>query len=75
MSYKNKSNMVVSEELYNQMETVQENINLSDEEKLKRLKEANGRMISTDYGFKCPSCGNMIGFNLTRLKESPLNKK
>ena len=85
--------MVASEELYNQMETVQENINLSDEEKLKRLKEAkggtwydsqkpycctcsyNGRMISTDYGFKCPSCRNMIGFNLTRLKESPLNKK
>ena len=87
------NSMVVSEELYNQMESVQENINLSDEEKLKRLKEANGgtwydgwkpycctcsyngRMISTDYGFKCPSCGNMIGFNLTRLKESPLNKK
>ena len=42
LSYKNKSNMVVSEELYNQMETVQENINLSDEEKLKRLKEAKG---------------------------------
>ena len=42
MSYKNKSNMVVSEELYNQMESVQENINLSDEEKLKRLKEAKG---------------------------------
>lgn len=40
MSYKNKSNMVVSEELYNQMESVQENINLSDEEKLKRLKES-----------------------------------
>lgn len=37
MSNKNKSNMVVSEELYNQMETVQENINLSDEEKLKSM--------------------------------------
>lgn len=35
----------------------------------------NGRMISTDYGFRCPSCGNMIGFNLTRLQESPLNKR
>lgn len=40
MSYKNKSNMVVSEELYNQMETVQENINLSDEEKLKYVKRS-----------------------------------
>lgn len=32
------NSMVVSEELYNQMETVQENINLSDEEKIKRSK-------------------------------------
>lgn len=75
------------------METVKDNINLSEEEKLRRLKEAkdgiwydgwkpycmmcsyNGRMDSMQYGFKCPSCGNMIGFNLTRLRESPLNKK
>lgn len=75
------------------METIQENIKLSQEEKLRRLKEAkdgtwydgwkpfcmmcsyNDRMISTDYGFRCPSCGNMIGFNLTRLQESPLNKR
>lgn len=75
------------------METIQENLNLSKEEKLSRLKAAkdgtwydgwkpycmscsfSGRMIQTDYGFKCPSCCNMIGFNLTRLKESPLNKK
>ena len=33
----------------------------------------NGRMISQEYGFKCPHCGNMIGFNLQRLQESPLN--
>lgn len=33
------------------------------------------RMISMNYGFVCPDCGNMIGFNLTRLQESPLNKK
>lgn len=75
------------------METVQENLNLSPEEKIARLKTAklgtwynnwkpycmscsfNGRMNSTDYGFCCPSCGNMIGFNLTRLQESPLNNK
>ena len=31
------------------------------------------RMVSEPYGFKCPQCGNMIGFNLKRLKESPLN--
>lgn len=34
----------------------------------------SGRMISEPYGFRCPLCGNMIGFNLTRLQESPLNK-
>lgn len=34
----------------------------------------NGRMIGRDYGFQCPKCGNMIGWNLMRLKESPLNK-
>lgn len=31
------------------------------------------RMVSEPYGFRCPQCGNMIGFNLKRLKESPLN--
>lgn len=93
LPYQNNNNMAISEELYNQMETVQENINLSDEEKLKRLKEAkggtwydgwqpyccmchyNGRMTPMSYGFCCPCCGNMIGFNLTRLKESPLNRR
>jgi hypothetical protein len=25
------------------------------------------------YGFECSCCGNMIGFNLMRLEESPLN--
>jgi len=31
------------------------------------------RMSSMSYGFKCLSCGNMIGFDCTRLQESPLN--
>lgn len=74
------------------METIQDNVTLSEEEKLRRVKEAkgetwyedwkpycmmcsyNGRMEKQNYGFRCPSCGNMIGFNLTRLQESPLNK-
>lgn len=65
-----------------QMETIQQNLNLSEEEKLKRLKRDKGRtlydgqkpycgmysyrgrMNSMPYGFECPSCGNMIGFNL-----------
>lgn len=74
------------------METINENINLSKEEKLVRLKKAKGgtwyddwkpycmncsyggRMVQTDYGFRCPKCTNMIGWDLTRLLESPLNK-
>ena len=74
------------------METIKENLNLSENEKLERLKKAKGgtwydgwrayrmmcsssdRMVSTNYGFKCLSCGNIVGFNLTRLAESPLNK-
>ncbi len=78
------------------METVEENIALSDEEKLARLKEAKGgtwyddwkpycvqshipcgsrlnRMVKMPYGFRCLYCGNMIGWNGHRLKESPLN--
>jgi predicted RNA-binding Zn-ribbon protein involved in translation (DUF1610 family) len=73
------------------LETREENIKLSEEEKLRRLKEAkggtwydgwtpycmtcnySGRMEPKDYGFKCPYCGNEIGYNLTRLQESPLN--
>lgn len=31
------------------------------------------RMQTQPYGFQCSYCGNMIGFNLVRLKESPLN--
>lgn len=72
------------------METLKQNIDLPEKEKLRRLKEAKGgtwydgwrpycmmcnrsdRMVSEPYGFKCPQCGNMIGFNLKRLKESPL---
>lgn len=71
------------------METLKQNIDLPEKEKLRRLKEAKGgtwydgwrpycmmcnrsdRMVSEPYGFKCPQCGNMIGFNLKRLKESP----
>ena len=73
------------------METLKQNIDLPEKEKLRRLKEAKGgtwydgwrpycmmcnrsdRMVSEPYGFRCPQCGNMIGFNLKRLKESPLN--
>lgn len=75
------------------LETIEENLKLSEEEKLSRLKKAKGgtwydgwrpyclncstseRMVATNYGFKCLCCGNLIGFNLTRLKESPLNNK
>lgn len=32
------------------------------------------RMRSESYGFRCTHCGNMIGFNLHRLQESPLNR-
>ena len=31
------------------------------------------RTVSQPYGFKCPNCGNMIGHNMNRLAESPLN--
>jgi hypothetical protein len=75
------------------METIKENEILSNDEKLKRIKEAKGgtwydgwkpyclvcstmsRMVEQTYGFKCNHCGNVIGFNLTRLMESPLNNK
>lgn len=33
------------------------------------------RMIQEDYGFKCRSCGNLIGWDLYRLVDSPLNVK
>lgn len=33
-----------------------------------------GRMKKRDYGFQCPQCKNMIGWDCTRLQESPLNK-
>lgn len=33
------------------------------------------RMSRQPYGFHCRRCGNMIGFNLTRLADSPLNCK
>lgn len=32
------------------------------------------RMIQHDYGFKCTECDNMIGWDLCRLIDSPLNK-
>jgi hypothetical protein len=31
------------------------------------------RMTKQPYGWKCPDCGNMIGFNMERLEESPFN--
>ncbi|EKD22601.1 MAG: hypothetical protein ACD_84C00039G0008 [uncultured bacterium] len=33
------------------------------------------RMVKHEYGFRCAGCGNMIGWDLTRLVESPLNDK
>ena len=33
------------------------------------------RMDKKDYGFKCSFCENMIGFDLYRLAESPLNRR
>jgi hypothetical protein len=32
------------------------------------------RMDQHTYGFKCHACGNMIGFDLVRLDDSPLNE-
>ena len=32
------------------------------------------RMDRHDYGFSCASCGNVIGWDLHRLKESRLNR-
>lgn len=31
------------------------------------------RMEPTDYGYCCKYCGDMIGFDLKRVQESPLN--
>jgi hypothetical protein len=31
------------------------------------------RMLQEDYGFRCPDCGNLIGWDCMRLEESPLN--
>ena len=33
------------------------------------------RMTKHNYGFECQCCKNMIGWDLTRLVESPLNSK
>ena len=33
------------------------------------------RMKHMPYGFKCGFCNNMLGFDMVRLEESPLNKK
>jgi len=32
------------------------------------------RMTQRAYGFECPACRNMIGWNLYRLTDSPLNR-
>ena len=34
---------------------------------------SNYKMVKKSYGHLCLLCGNMIGFNGERLKESPLN--
>ncbi|MDP1800840.1 MAG: hypothetical protein Q8L81_05780 [Bacteroidota bacterium] len=34
----------------------------------------NVRMEIEDFGFICPHCKNLIGWDLLRIKESPLNK-
>jgi len=55
-------------------ETITENENLQDEDKLKRLsihKFACSKvnpMVSKSYGFKCKSCDNKVGFNLMTIK-------
>lgn len=36
--------------------------------------DTHRRMEAQPYGFRCPMCKNMIGFDLRRLKESPLNR-
>jgi len=33
------------------------------------------RMDRKAHGFTCPACGNIIGWNLCRLQESPTNYK
>lgn len=33
------------------------------------------RMDRMNFGFRCRVCGNIIGFDLKRLRESPLNEK
>jgi hypothetical protein len=35
--------------------------------------ETMQRMAQRPYGFQCHYCRNMIGWNLNRLRESPLN--
>jgi hypothetical protein len=39
-----------------------------------QVKCNSPRMVSTEYGFRCPTCGNKIGHHGTRLQESPLNR-
>jgi len=74
------------------MKTIAEYEAISEEERLKILKEAKGgtwydgwqpycttcstimRMKSENYGFSCDHCGNMIGYDLCRVVESPLNR-
>lgn len=33
----------------------------------------NWKMARMDYGFKCSNCENMLGWDMKRLVESPLN--
>ena len=60
------------------METIErrfeKNRNLSEDEKLRRLKIAKGgtwyECQKSDFGFECPNCGNLIGFNQTYIRMS-----
>jgi hypothetical protein len=37
--------------------------------------DSMGRMHQEAYGFRCGRCGNMIAWDMTRLVESPLNRR
>lgn len=45
---------------------------------LQKVRPCNAglkRMERMSFGFWCTKCGNIIGFDLERLQESPLNSK
>ncbi len=86
--------ITVSQELFDQMSTVEAMSLIEPETALQMAKDAKGgtwysdtytpycgarecsvmpRTIKEAYGYRCPSCRNMIGHDYKRLKESPLN--